>query len=138
MSASKELVKIPNIIFIVTGIYFALVAGLQEGSTYTAVGAVLCFVAAGLAFEKDWFITAPWRVATAVFCIAVLVTQIAVNATAVNTSSVVVASTIVNGAFFLLVLGVLLSAAKEMITREKPEDQEEEPESKKKKLTYEI
>ena len=129
--------SVPNIVFIVTGVYFALVAGLQEGSSYSAIGAVLCFVAAGLAFEKDWFFSAPWRVATVVFCLAVLVNQIASNVVAVNANGVIVASTVINGALFVALLGVLLATAKEMVSRE-TEEEEEEPETKKKKLTYEI
>jgi MFS superfamily sulfate permease-like transporter len=137
LPASRELVTVPNIIFIITGVYFALVAGLQQGPPYAAIGAVLCFVAVGLSYEKEWFFSAPWRVAAVVFCTAVLVTQLASNFLAVNANGVIVASTIINGVLFLLLLGVLLATAKEMVSRE-AEEKEEEPETKKKKLTYEI
>jgi lysylphosphatidylglycerol synthetase-like protein (DUF2156 family) len=137
MSASKELLSIPNIVFLVTGVYFAIVAGLNEGSPYTAIGAVLCFIAVGLSFAKDLFFAAPWRLATTAFSIVVLLAQVAADFTVSNASAAVVASVLINGVLFVLDLGVLIWTAKDMTTREAPEE-EEEPEAKKKKLTYEI
>ncbi len=67
LSANKELISIPNIIFIVTGLYFVIVAAIGEGSVYTAIGALLCFVSAGLVLVKDMVISWPWRLATADF-----------------------------------------------------------------------
>jgi hypothetical protein len=137
MSASKQLLSIPNIVLLLTGVYFAIVAGLNEGSPYTAIGAILCFIAVGLSFEKELFFAWPWRLATAAFSILVLLVQIAADFTFVNASASVVASGIINAILFVLDLGVLLWTGKDLTTRER-EEEEEEPESKKKKLTYEI
>jgi len=137
MSTSKQLLSIPNIVLLLTGIYFAIVAGLDEGSPYTAIGAILCFIAVGLSFEKELFFASPWRLATAAFSILVLLVQLAADFTVVNTNATVVASGIINGILFILDLGVLLWTGKDMTMRER-EEEEEEPESKKKKLTYEI
>ena len=139
LSASRQLLSVPNIVLIVTGIYFALVAGLREGSPYTAVGAILCFISVGLAFEKDLFFAWPFRLATAAFSIVVLLAQLGSDFTVANPSATIVASALINGILFILVLGVLIWTGKDLTTREKKEEEEEEePESKKKKLTYEI
>jgi hypothetical protein len=138
-ASRADFLTFSNIVFIVTGVYFALVAALQQGPPYAAVGAVLCFVAAALAYDLEWFFAGPWRVATVVFCLAVLATQLGSNFLAVNPSGIIVASIIVNGILFVALLGVLLSTAKEMVSREDEEEEvEEERETKKKKLTYEI
>ena len=139
MSASKDLLNIPNIIFLVTGVYFAIVAADGEGSGYTAVGAILCFVSVGLALEKDWVFSWPWRLATAAFSALVLLVQLASDFTVSNASPIIAASVVINGALFILILGDLLWTAKDLTTREgEEEEEEEEQESKKKKLTYEI
>jgi len=138
MSASKELLSIPNIVFLVTGVYFAIVAGLNEGSPYAAIGAILCFVAVGLSFEKDLFFAWPWRLATAAFSVFVLLAQLGDDFTVTSASAAAVASGIINGVLFILNLGVLFWTAKDLTTRGEKEEEEEEPESKKKKLTYEI
>jgi len=121
-------------------VYFAIVGAAGEGSVYTLIGAILCFASFALTFEKDWVFATPWRLATAAFSIAVLVVQVASDLTVANLSAIIAGSILVNGALFLLMLGVLLSIAREVTAsdRESEEDQEEEPEAKKKKLTYEI
>jgi lysylphosphatidylglycerol synthetase-like protein (DUF2156 family) len=140
VSANKELISIPNIIFIVTGLYFVIVAAIGEGSVYTAIGALLCFVSAGLVLVKDMVISWPWRLATAAFSMVILLAQLGSDFTVANLSAAVVASVIVNGVLFILILGVLLWTGKDMTAKEGREEEEEpeEQESKKKKLTYEI
>ena len=129
---------------LITGVYFAAIAALGQGSPYIAIGTVLCFVAVGMVLVKDWFFVAPWRVATVVFCLVVLATQIASNLVAgQGAGTVIIGSTLLNGAFFILLLGVLLSSAKELTTSEEAEREEEKEEEAeqqrpKKKLTYEI
>lgn len=140
MSANKELVSIPNLIFIVTGLYFLIVAVIGEGSVLTAIGAVLCFISAGLVLEKDWIIAWPWRLATGAFSITILLAQLGSNFTVTNASAAVIGSVIINGALFVLLVGVFLWTAKDLTTREEEEEKEEEEEEtkKKRKLTYEI
>ena len=137
---TKDFLTIPNIIFIITGVYFALVAALQQGPAFSAIGAILCFVAAALAYDLEWFFAAPWRVATVVFSLAILATQLGTNLSAANYNNITALSMIVNGALFIVLLGVLLATAKEMVSRKTDEEEEEdeEPVKKKKKLTYEI
>ncbi len=115
-------------------------AALQQGPAYAAAGAVLCFVAAALAYNLEWLFSAPLRVATVIFCLAILATQLGTNFTATNPSSIIIASTIVNGILFVALLGLLLATAKEMVSRdtEKDEEEEEREAKPKKKLTYEI
>ena len=140
VSANKELISIPNIIFIVTGLYFLVVAAIGEGSIYTVAGALLCFISAGLVLARGMLISWPWRLATAAFSIVILLAQLGADFTVSNPSPTVVASVIVNGALFILMLGVLLWTGKDMTAKEgeEEEEEEEEQESKKKKLTYEI
>jgi len=140
LSASKDLLNFPNITFLITGLYFAAVAGIGEGSAYTGVGAILCFIAVGLALEREWPFSWPWRLATAAFSLILLLTQLGSDFTVSNASATIVTSVLVNGALFVLMLGVLLFTAKDLVTREgeEEEEEEEEQESKKKKLTYEI
>lgn len=132
---------IPNIVFLVTGIYFIIVAAVGQGSAYVAIGGVLCFIAIGLSFMKDSVFTAPWRIATAAFSIVVLLAQLGADFSVSNASGMVVISVLVNGALFILMLGVLLFIGRDLTASEPEEESEEEEEAeapKKKKLTYEI
>jgi hypothetical protein len=124
--------------FLIAGIYFAVVAALGEGSQYSAVGALLCFVAIGLAVMKDWPITGPWRTATAAFSFVIFASQVLANAysTSLSTASVL-GSTLINGALMILFVGVLLTTSRDIMR--KPEEEEPEEEKKEtKKLTYEV
>ena len=134
------LLSIPNIVFIITGVYFAIVAATGEASVYTAVGAVLCFVSAALAYRDELFFSSAWRIATAAFSMVVLLAQVSVDFTVTNPSAIVIASILVNGVLFVLMLGVLLIVGRDLtVSRENEEEKEEEQtESKKKRLTYEI
>ena len=61
--------------FLLAGIYFAAVAALGEGSQYSAIGAIVCFIAVGLVLKKDLLITGPWRTATAAFSLVIFIAQ---------------------------------------------------------------
>jgi len=138
---TRELINIPNIVFLVTGIYFAIVAAAGQASIYVAIAAVFCFIAVGLSFMKDWVFSAPWRLATAAFSIVILLAQLGVDFSVSNASGAVVVSVLLNGALFVLMLGVLLFIGKDLTASEHEEETEEEEETetpKKKKLTYEI
>jgi hypothetical protein len=140
MSANKQLMSLANIVFIITGLYFAIVAAAGEGSAYTGIGALLCFVSAGLALKEDWLISAPWRLATSAFSIVLLIAQLAADFTVNNVSAIVAVSVLINGVLFVLMVGIFLRVGRDLTVREgeEEEEEEEEPESKKKKLTYEI
>ncbi len=116
----------------------AALAGLGESSVYAALGSVLCLLAFILSVKKSWFFTGPWRVASAVFVLVLSASQIVSVSLSTVASSTVLISGIVNGAIFILFLGVLLSAAKEISKKPHEEEEEEEKKKEAKKLTYQI
>jgi hypothetical protein len=144
-ASAKDLLSISNIMFLLTGVYFVVIAALGEGSAYIAIGSVLCFVAVGLCTAGELFVVAPWRIATSAFCVLVLLAQVITNAASAQAaSSEMVVSTLINGILFFLMVGVLLSTAKVLTVKEEALEEKEEEEElarkekKKKKLTYEI
>lgn len=125
--------------FLLAAVYFIAVAGLGQASVYSVVGAVLCFIAAGLlVVKKDNVITGFWRAATAVFCLVMFVAQVFANALSPAFTGVyLVGSTLINGAFLILFIGVLLSTTQKIVKKSE-EVIEEEEKKKPKKLTYEV
>lgn len=125
--------------FLIACVYFLVVAGLGEGSVYTSVGALLCFVAVALAFKKDLLVTPPWRTASAAFALIIFVAQLISNANS-NTSPNIysISSTLVNGALLLLFAGVLLATSRDMMRKSSSEEDEEEEKKPAKKLTYQV
>jgi cbb3-type cytochrome oxidase subunit 3 len=124
--------------FLLAGIYFVAVAALGEGSRYSVIGAVICFVAVGLAIRKDLFVTGPWRAATAAFATVVFAAQIVANMYSSSfANAYVVGSTLLNGAFLILFLGVVLTTFHEIMRKSKDEEKTEEKKESK-KLTYEV
>jgi hypothetical protein len=134
--SARELISPTNLLFILAGLYFVILAALAESSVYASIGALLCFVAAILSLQKKLFFAGPWRVASAVFVLVLTVSQLMTVSLSGIATSIVVASGLINGAFFILFLGVLLSVAKEV--SKKPKEEEEEEKKGSKKLTYEI
>lgn len=124
--------------FLLAGIYFVIVAALGEGSQYTAIGAVLCFIAIGLFLKKDLVVTGPWRAATAAFSFVIFAAQVIANVYSKSFSnSYIIGSTLINGAFLILFIGVILTTSRE-ITRKAVEEDVEEEKKESKKLTYEV
>lgn len=139
LSGNNRLLSITNIIILVTGIYFAIVAAAGEGSAYTGIGAILCFVSVGLAFREEWIFSGPWRLATTAFSMVLLLAQSWADFTVANVNAAVVASILINGILFVLMVGAFLRIGRDLTVKEEEEkEEEEEEESKKKKLTYEI
>lgn len=123
--------------FLLAGLYFVIVAGLGEGSEYTALGGVLCFIAVVLEVRKEWFVTGPWRAATAAFASVVFVAQLVANAYASSFDNVYqIGSTVLNGVFLILFAGVVLVTTRDIGRKSEEESAEEVKESK--KLTYEV
>lgn len=123
--------------FLLAAIYFLAVAVIGEGSTYAAAGTALCLLAIVANFRKT-VVSDPWRVATASFSLVLFVVQLGADFTSkafYNAS--IISSTLINGAFFLLFLGVLLSTTRVML-RKATEEEEEEAPKESKKLTYEV
>lgn len=122
--------------FILAGLYFVALAVLNESSIYVILASILCFSSAGLAVKKSWFFSIPWRVASAGVVLVLTVSQIISVVISPAVSSITVASELLNGALFILFLGVVLSSAKDIMKKAPKEEEEEKKESR--KLTYEV
>ncbi|MGI0091466.1 MAG: hypothetical protein ACREBS_07135 [Nitrososphaerales archaeon] len=133
--SAREAVKPTNIMFVILGIYFAAIPGLAQGSIYSLVGTLLCFIAAALDLRKNLFISKPWRVATSAFVLAMLVAQLIASANSNEPYTlVVVGSVVLNVILFVIFLGVLLSTTRGLV--KKPEDEKADvAESKKVMIT---
>lgn len=123
--------------FLLAAIYFLVVAALGEGSTYTIAGTVVCLLAI-LAGVSNTSVSGPWRVASASFSLVLFVVQLGANFSSITVFDLTtIASTLINGAFFILFLGVLLTTTRTMLRKSTDEEEEETPKESK-KLTYEI
>lgn len=142
MSTFKGVLSLSNILFLIAGLVFLVVAALNEGSIYSVFVAIACFIAVGLSFRETLFFASPWRVATAVAVLIVTLWQIIADAYSPTISSTTnVASIVLNGSLFILFLGVTLASLHPLIkeTTEESEEAEKEVEAKKKKkITYEV
>ena len=135
--SAKNLLTGTNVMFLLATIYFIVVALLGEGSTYSVAGAILCSLAIIVSFWQT-IISGPWRVATASFSLVLFVVQLAADLASSDLyNATTLGSTLINGAFFLLFLGVLLSTARDILRRSTEEEDQEKPKESK-KLTYEI
>lgn len=142
MSVFKGVFSLSNIIFLLAGLVFLAVAALNEGSIYSVLVAIACFIAVGLSFRESLFFASPWRVATAVAVLIITLWQVIADAYSPNVSDASnVGSIILNGALFILLLGVTLTSLHPLIKETNDEDEEAEHEvetKKKKKITYEV
>ncbi len=137
--SARKLLSATNIMFLVAGIYFLTVAGLGEGSVYSAIGTLLCFVAAGLAIRKDLIVAAPFRTATAAFSAVVFLGQIVADTTSTSGANVyTIGSAVINSTLFVLFVGVLLSASRDMMRAPSSEEDEKEEKKESKRLTYQV
>ena len=144
--SAKEVISPTNILFLVAGAYFLAIAGLNEGSFYSVVPAILCFVSFAVSFKSDWFFSAPWRVATSVLVLVLLVSQLISDSFVSNfISPSILASIMISGVLFVLFVGVTLAALFTLVRHESEEEKrieekEEEARRKKesKKITYEV
>ncbi|HZW58151.1 MAG TPA: hypothetical protein VFF30_17820 [Nitrososphaerales archaeon] len=134
-----------NIVFILAGIYFLVIAATNEGSPYSAIATVLCFISAGLDIRKEWFFSSPFRIASSVFVLILLASQLISIAYAPASTPEAIVSAVVNGVLFVMFLGVALSCLSDAVKKESEEEKEEEAreaESERKreakKLTYEV
>ena len=145
MSAVKRLFNVTNIAYVVAAVYFLAVTALGEATSYSVAAALLCLVSVALALKKEWFFSVPWRVATSAFVLILFLAQV-VAASNETSSAAGWGSLLINGAFVLIFLGVLLSTVHDSVKKEseeeKEEEEKEEEQDKKKheakKLTYEV
>jgi hypothetical protein len=129
-----------NVMFLLAAMYFVAVAALGEGSLYSAIIGALSLIAIALSVRKDFVISGPWRVATAVFCLVMFAAQIEADAYSPSFFNAYdVSSTLINGIFLTLFVGVVLSALKQILRKPEAEDEEQAEEKRKtKKLTYQV
>lgn len=126
-----------NIMFLLAAIYFLAVALVGESTIYAIAGTVLCLLAMIASLWKSP-VSGPWRVATASFALVLFVVQLGADIASKDPyGTATLASTLINGAFFLLFLGVLLSTARDILRKSTGEEDEDRPKESK-KLTYEI
>jgi hypothetical protein len=126
--SSRELFGVTNLIFLVGGIYFAILAGVGQASLYAIAPAILCFISFALSLREDLFFTNPFRIATAIFVLILLFAQEYASLSSFIADSIVIASIIVNGVFFILFIGCTLSVASGIVRVETEEEKEEEEE----------
>ncbi|MDG6908596.1 MAG: hypothetical protein JRN20_22745 [Nitrososphaerota archaeon] len=136
--SAKTFIGPENVMFLLAGIYFVVVAALGESSIYSTVGSVFCFVAVGLAFKEELVVAGPWRTATAAFSALVFAGQIVANAYSRSFTNVYqLGSTLLNGVFLVLFIGIVLSTSRDMMRKSEQEKTRDEK-SESKKLAYEI
>ena len=142
MSATKDLLTITNIAYLVGAVYMIVVVVAGQASPYSFAGAVLCIISVPLALRKEWFFSVPLRVAAAAFMLTLFAAQIM----SASANSSLASSFLVNGVFLLLFLGVFLSTVRDSLKKETKEEKEEEEKAEEaerkrreaKKLTYEV
>jgi hypothetical protein len=129
-----------NVMFLLAAMYFVAVAAFGEGSLYSAIIGALSLIAIAFSVRKDFVISGPWRVATAVFCLVMFAAQIEADAYSPSFFNAYdVSSTLINGIFLTLFVGVVLSALKQILRKPEAEDEEQAEEKRKtKKLTYQV
>ena len=121
----RSLISATNIAFLLGGVYFTSLAGLHESTVYSVVPALLCFVAFGLGVQTQWFLSGPWRTATAVLVVMLTVVQEAANLSLATASDYyTLGSTLINGVVLIVFLGVLLSTLKNVVREEEQEEEE--------------
>jgi hypothetical protein len=128
--AARDIARASNIAFILAAAYFLAVALLKEGSGYVVIGAALCLIAFGLGSKKEISVSSAWRMATSAFCIILFAAQVVADSFVLTLSNYyVIASLLINGAFLILFIGVLLYSGNELLkSREKVAEPEEETE----------
>ncbi|MHB8565892.1 MAG: hypothetical protein ACYC7D_14230 [Nitrososphaerales archaeon] len=139
----RDVISPANIVFLLGGLFFLGVAALNEGSFYSVIASVLCFVSIGLALTGNLFFAGPFRVASAVFVLGLVISQLAADVFIADLGALsAVASILLNGAMFILFLGLTLTSLYPLLKHESKEEEEEEEledqPKKKKKLTYEV
>ncbi len=126
MMSLRDVFSVTNIVFIIGGVYFAAVTALGEATIYSLVPAALCFIAFALSLRENLYFAGPWRVATAVSVLVLLAGQEYSSFSSTSISDPYTVATIVlNGTFFVVFFGVLLSSAREITKREKEGEEEE-------------
>ena len=135
--SAKQIISASNVAFLLAGVYFAALAGLGESTVYAVIATVICFISIALSYRKSWFFSGPWRVASSVFVLVLTVSQLISTSLAVAFSNVEIGSALINGAIFVVFLGVLLSTSRE-VAKTTTEREEKEAKKETKRITYEI
>jgi hypothetical protein len=124
----RTVFSITNIIFLIGGCYFVIVAGLGEANVYSVFLSILCFVSFLVSFREGLYFTGPWRVATATAVLILLAGQEVVSLGGQSSADSYTALIILlNGILFVIFFGVLLSTSRE-VTKQKTSEEEMESE----------
>jgi hypothetical protein len=119
---------ITNIVFLIGGFYFAIVAALGEATIYSFVLVALCFVSFLVSFREGLYFAGPWRVATSTAVLVLLAGQEVVSLSSqVSSDSFTALIIVLNGILFVVFIGVLLSTSRE-VTKQKSSEEEMESE----------
>jgi hypothetical protein len=120
----RELLTTTDLMFLIAGAYFVILAVLQEASIFTIVPALFCFVAFALGLRKGSIFTGPWRVATSVFALVLFVSQVYANAQNFDLADYIsVISFLLNSILFILFLGVFLLCLRELSAKKEAEEE---------------
>ncbi len=133
----KDILSPSSILFLVGGVYFAVIAAAQEGSIYSVIASILAFVSFGLSsFRTRSSFVSPWRIASALFIVVLLAAQVIADSSVGISSGVVLGGAALNIVLLIVFLGVLLASLYDIVKKEEKEEDEEGKPAK--KLTYEI
>jgi hypothetical protein len=124
----RNIFSVTNIIFLIGGCYFVIVAALGEATIYSVFLSVLCFLSFLFSFREGLYFAGPWRVATSTAVLILLAGQEVVSFGALSSADTFSALIIIlNGILFVVFFGVLLSTSRE-VTKQKSSEQEIESE----------
>jgi hypothetical protein len=126
----RDFLTVTNLVFLIGGIYFIVLAGLSQAAIYSIVPGILCLVSLALLYREDLFFSTPFTLATAVFVIIVLLAQEYAAFSSYYFGAVAVASIVVNGVFFFLFLGCALAVTRKLVHVKSEEEEEAEEEQK--------
>ncbi len=135
--SAKQIISASNVAYLLAGVYYAALAVLGESTVYAVIATIICFISIALSYRKSWFFSGPWRVASSVFVLVLTVSQLISTSLAVTFSNVEIGSAFINGAIFVVFLGVLISTSRE-VAKITTEHEEKEAKKETKRITYEI
>lgn len=126
--STRNVLTVTNIVLLIGGVYFLLLAALGQASIYSVIPAALCFISFVLAYRDDLFFSDPFRISTSVFVLILLIAEEYSAFSAFAFNAVTVASIIVNGVLFFLFMGCTLSILRHLakVREEEMEEEEEE------------
>ena len=122
----KQSLSISSLAFLVGGLYFIAVALLGQASNYSIAIGILCLISFALPFAKIQIISGPWRLASAISALVVFLGQEIISSRGSNAlDSFSIITILINGALFVLFLGIVLASLQGVVKLTPLEDEEE-------------